>query len=552
MTMNRRGVLALMGASTALGIPGIANGQKPVAVRFTHGVASGDPAVDGAVIWTRATAEEGFGGDIDLRWSVASGSDDEPVASGTVSARASADHTAKVEVSGLSAWQEYYYWFETPDGTKSPVGRFRTLPVGALDRLVLGVVSCQLYPGGFFNAYADLAEQPQLDAVIHLGDYIYEYGDTGYGAEIGKKLGRLPDPPHEIISLDDYRRRHAQVKSDVDMQAAHARAAFICVWDDHEVANDSWIGAAENHQPDDDGDWAARKAVAMQAYFEWMPIRDPDPLRAKEAIFRSFEFGDLATLAMTETRLLARSKQAAAREGLPEQDKFAAILAVREESERELLGEAQANWLQQVLTKSVEAQKPWQILGNQVVMAKVAGPDLEAMLGVDDYREMRAAMPAPYRSQIDSALEGYRAGMPFNLDSWDGYPHARERLYQLFERAGTRPLVFAGDSHAAWTNNLHDGDGRLAAVEIGCTAITSPSYGSILPGLGDLLAAANDEVTFCDQDNKGYALLTLTPDEAVAEHIVVSTVFSKTFDRRVAASFHTGPGSAGGKFVRLT
>lgn len=546
MTMNRRGVLALMGTSTALGIPGIANAQNPQPVQFAHGVASGDPAADGAVIWTRVTAEEGFGGNIALRWFVALSPDAEPVAAGQVIANASADHTAKVVVEGLGAWQEYHYWFEGPDGTTSPTGRFRTLPVGALDRLVLGVVSCQLYPGGFFNAYADLAAREDLHAVIHLGDYIYEYGNTGYGAEIGRQMNRLPDPAHELLTLSDYRRRHAQVKTDADMQAAHARAAFICVWDDHEVANDSWIGGAENHQSDEDGDWAARKAVAMQAYFEWMPIRDPDPRRAHEAIFRSFEFGELATLAMTETRLLARSKQVAPKGDVPAAEQFAGILAERGRPERELLGEAQSNWLRGVLGQSVEAGKPWQILGNQVVMARVAGPDLEALLGADAYAAMREQMPAGYRGQIDQALEGYRAGVPFNLDSWDGYPHARERLYRLFQEAGSRPLVLSGDSHAAWSNNLHDDNGRLAAVEIGCTAITSPSYGSVLPGLGQPLAATNSEVFFCDQDNKGYALITLTPQDLRAEHVAVSTVFSKPFESRVTATHRAASGANGG------
>ena len=213
------------------------------------------------------------------------------------------------EVEGLKPGREYWYRFKGSDGTLSGEGRFRTLPVGRVDDLVLAVVSCQLYPGGFYNAYADMAKRERLDAVIHLGDYIYEYGPEGYGGDIGKRLGRLPEPGHEILSLDDYRRRHAQVKADPDMQAAHARAAFICVWDDHEVTNDDWVGGAQNHQEDTEGAWSARKAVAMQAYFEWMPIRDPSAVRAKEAIFRSFEFGDLATLAMTETRLLARSKQ---------------------------------------------------------------------------------------------------------------------------------------------------------------------------------------------------------------------------------------------------
>lgn len=552
MPLNRRSVLALFGSTSALAVPGVATAQvgQPESVSFAHGVASGDPSADGAVIWTRATVEGNYSGDIALQWHVAAAADAKPLASGEITARASADHTAKVEVAGLAAGRQYHYWFEGPGEVRSPIGQFRTLPVGAVAEVVLAVASCQLYGGGLFNAYADLAQLERLDAVVHLGDYIYEYGETAYGAEIGQQLGRLPDPPHEIISLADYRRRHAQVKSDPDMQAAHARAAFICVWDDHETTNDSWLGGAQNHQPAEEGDWAARKAVAMQAYFEWMPIRDPDPLRAEEAIFRSFEFGDLATLAMVETRLLARSKQVAPKGDVPPQDAITGLLAERDQPERELLGEPQRAWLEDVLAASVEAGKPWQILGNQVVMARVAGPDLEAMLGADKFAAMRNAMPAQYRDQIDQALAGYRAGIPFNLDSWDGYPHARERLYRTFANAGSCPIVLSGDSHAAWANTLRNQAGDTVGVEVGCTAITSPSYGSILPGLGQLLAAANDEVVYCDQDNKGYAIVTLRPEEARADHIAVSTVFTTPFERQMSASYRILPGISGGPLER--
>ncbi|WP_347302395.1 alkaline phosphatase D family protein [Croceibacterium sp. TMG7-5b_MA50] len=538
MDMNRRGVLALLGSGTALAVPGAVQAQAKVpAITFAHGVASGDPAADGAVLWTRASGPAGFTGDVALGWIVSETANGAPVAQGEIVARASADHTAKVVVTGLQQGREYHYRFTAPGGEQSPAGRFRTLPVGAVEELVMAVASCQLYPGGLFNAYADMAALPRLDVVVHLGDYIYEYGADGYGAEIGQRLNRLPDPPHEIVTLDDYRRRHAQVKADPDMQAAHARAAFICVWDDHEVTNDGWLGGAENHQPETEGDWATRKAAAMQAYFEWMPIRNPEAGRPQEAIYRAFEFGDLATLAMVETRLLARDQQAVPKGDTPEAEQVPALLAVREQPARELLGPAQQQWLEGVLAASVQAGKPWQVLGNQVVMARVAGPDLEAQLGAEAFAALSAKMPEAYRARIGQAIAGYRAGLPFNLDSWDGYPPARERLYDSFARAGSRPLVLAGDSHASWANNLHDAAGRLAGIEVGCTAITSPSYGSLLPGIGRLIEAANEEVAFCDQDSKGYALVTLTPVQARADYIAVSTILARSFERRVTASF---------------
>ncbi|MEN3746016.1 alkaline phosphatase D family protein [Sphingomonas sp. HF-S3] len=536
MTINRRSALALLGSGAALGLPGAAQ-AAPATGRFAHGIASGDPAADGAVIWTRVTTEAGAG-DVPVTWQVSTSRDGKPVASGKATARTAADHTVKVELTRLRPGQDYWYRFAIEGGETSPVGQFRTLPTGSVDQLVLAVASCQLYSGGLFNAYADMAALPRLDAVLHLGDYIYEYGAEGYGVEIGSKLGRLPDPPHEIVSLADYRRRHAQVKADADMQAAHARAAFICVWDDHEVANDGWIGGAENHDPATEGDWGARKAAAMQAYFEWMPIRDPKPGRPWEAINRSFEFGNLATLAMVETRLLARSKQAEVKGGTPDPAEFASIMAERARPEREMLGAEQQRWLEGVLAKSVKSGKPWQLLGNQVVMARVAGPDLSG------HADRIARLPEMYRDRLAAAVVGYKAGLPFNLDAWDGYPPARERLYAAFRRAGTRPIVLAGDSHAAWANDLYDDAGTLVASEFGATAITSPSYGSLLPGLGKPLAEANREVAYCDQDGKGYTLVTLTPGHATAEFVTVSTIYAKPFTRSVAARYRVAPGEA--------
>lgn len=540
MTIDRRCALTILGGGGALLAGSIARAAEAATASFTHGVASGDPTSDGAVLWTRATSSDG---DVPLEWHVATDADGPSLRSGRIVARAAADHTAKLVVDRLQPGREYHYWFTTKDGIRSPTGRFRTLPVGATEGVVLAVVSCQLYPGGYFNAYADMARLPQLDAVIHLGDYIYEYGAEGYGADIGRALGRLPDPPHEIVTLSDYRRRHAQAKADPDMQAAHARAAFVCVWDDHETANDSWIGGAENHDPATEGAWDARKAAAMQAYFEWMPVREPRAGQPWEAINRSFEFGDLATLAMVETRLLARSKQVAPKGAAPTPADYAPMMAERARSDREMLGPLQQRWLEGVIAASVRAKKPWQVLGNQVVMARVAGPDLERAYGKEGYAARLAKLPAQWRDRLSGAAASYRAGLPFNFDSWDGYPAARERLYASFARAGSHPIVLSGDSHAAWANDLYDAGGRLAASEFGCTAVTSPSYGSLLPGLGQVLADQNREVAYCDQDGKGYTLLTFTPEAAIADFVVVSTVRDRTFERRVAARYAVRAGA---------
>jgi alkaline phosphatase D len=537
MTIDRRTALTLLGTGVTLAVPAMAVAIPSTTMRFDHGIASGDPSADGAILWTRATPEDAATGDVALRWHIADVAGGKSIKSGAATATAARDFTAKVQVTGLKPGRDYWFWFETPADARSPVGRFRTLPVGKVADVVLAAVSCQLYPGGLFNAYDAIAKLDRIDAVLHLGDYIYEYGPDGYGGDIGKKIGRLPEPAHEIVSLTDYRQRHAQVKRDVDMQAAHARAAFICVWDDHEVANDDWIGGAENHDPKTEGDWKTRKAAAMQAYFEWMPIRDPKPGQPWEAINRSFEFGNLATLIMVETRLLARSEQAVAKGEVPEPDDYAPMLAKRADPSREMLGAAQQSWVEKQLTASVAAGKPWQVLGNQVVMARVAGPDIERQLGAERFAGVIARLPELWRKRLASSALSYRAGLPFNFDSWDGYPPARERLYAAFRRAKSRPIILSGDSHAAWANELFDASGTLVAAEFGATAITSPSYGLLLPSIGDLIADANPEVLFCDQVGKGYLLLTLTPETAVGDFRTVSTVYAKPYEQASVKRF---------------
>lgn len=539
MRLDRRSALGLIGSGAVLPAAA-ARAGGPVGAAFRHGVASGDPTRAGAILWTRVTpADPAHAALITIAWHVAARADGTPVESGSAEARPARDFTVKVEPRTLKAGQEHWFWFELADGTRSPIGRFRTLPEGGTDAVVLAVASCQLYHGGFFNAWDSIAKRERLDAVIHLGDYIYEYGAEGYGAEIGGRIGRLPAPAHEIVTLADYRNRHAQYKSDPLLQAAHARAAFICVWDDHESANDAWLHGAQNHQPESEGSWADRKAAAMQAYFEWMPIRDPKPGAPWDAINRSFTFGDLATLVMVETRLLARAEQAGFKSDTPAAEAVAAVLAERNRPDRELLGEPQRGWIEQELAASVGAGVPWQLIGNQVVMARVNGPDLAKSFGAEQAAATIAALEPALRAQVEAAQAGYRAGLPFNLDAWDGYPAARERLYAGFRRAGSQPLVLSGDSHAFWANNLADAQGRQVAVEFGTSAISSPSIGDALPRvpLGDLLVKSSPEVHFCDQRAKGYILLTLTPDKAAADYVAMSTIHAPDYEEAHLARF---------------
>lgn len=530
VTIDRRAALGLIASGAAAALPATGAQAAPKGgVRFAHGVASGDPGLTGAVLWTRVTTEGTA--PVDVSWHVAESAGAKPIESGTMQARPARDFTVKVEPKTLKAGQDYVYWFEAA-GVKSPVGRFRTLPEGKLDQLVFAVTNCQLFGNGLFNAYETIAQEPTLDAVLFLGDYIYEYEALDYGGANARKLNRIVEPAHEIVTLADYRLRHASYKSDTDLQAAHARAAWICVWDDHETADNSWVHGAVNHQPATEGDWDKRKAAAMQAYFEWMPIRDPIPGQPWEAINRDFQFGDLATLLMVETRLLARSQQADEVSKPTDAASIKAALVERDRPEREMLGQTQRAWLEREMKASVASGKPWQVLGNQVVMARVPGPAVS--------KEMIDMLPAPIAQQVRVADAGFRAGLPYNLDSWDGYPAARERLYASFRAAGSHPIVLSGDSHAFWANDLFDDKGTLVAAEFGVSSITSPSVGDSLPGvpLGPMLEKAGEEVVFCDQSAKGYIRLTLTRAAAQADYVAVP-ILAKPYKAERIARYET-------------
>ena len=550
MKFDRRQTLALLGAGTAVAAPRAA--QAAAKAGFQHGVASGDPLQDRLVIWTRVTPDDPAVDRTNLRYFVARA--DRPgrkVKQGRAYTSAGRDFTVKVDVDGLQPGVEYVYWFEA-GSVKSPVGRARTLPKGAAADAVFAVASCSLWAGGFFNAYEAIAALPRVDAVVHLGDYIYEYGVDGFGAEIGPKIGRLVDPPHEILTLADYRRRHAQVKSDPQLQAAHARAAWIVVWDDHETANDSWTGGAENHNAETEGGWNERKATALRAWYEWMPIRDPEPGRPFEAINRSFHFGDLASLIMVETRLAARAKpldyavDLPVVEGKPDMAAFGVKLA---DPSRTMMGERQEAWLADELAASVTAGRRWQVLGNQVVMARAIMPDIRKAVGGDaGLADLLTRIPEYARAPVRDSVGIAQLGLPAGLDTWDGYPAARERLYGAFKTARATPIVISGDSHAFWANELWDGPGTTrVAAEFGATGISSPGFGDIIPGVdfGAAFIERNKEVVYANHAAKGFVLLTLTREAAKAEMVAVSTIFSPQYETAVLKTFEVRPAEVG-------
>ncbi|MFC3078814.1 alkaline phosphatase D family protein [Phenylobacterium terrae] len=543
MTIHRRQLLALLGVSA--GAPAAAQAQgRSGPVAFRHGVASGDPLQDRVVLWTRITPLQGAGGAIDYRWRI------DPVDGGRGRSGAGRtgpdrDYTVKVDVAGLQPGREYRYRFEAA-GAASPEGRTRTLPDGPTRDVVLAVASCSLFPNGYFNAYQAIADAPRVDAVLHLGDYIYEYGGPGsYGMDSPVAAERLHEPNREIISLDDYRRRHAQYKSDPQLQAAHARAPWIVVWDDHESANDSYTAGAENHQ-EGEGDWASRKAAALKAYFEWMPIREPAKGRPLDAAWRSFRFGDVANLIMVETRLAARDEPLNYLKDLPVSAGEAEVAAFKTrlaDPQRRLMSEEQLDWI------AAEAARPgpvWQVLGNQVLMARIHPPDMMAMVGEAKIEELGRAAPG-VKSRALRISRLARLGLPYGLDMWDGYPAARETLLQRLTAAKANTVVLTGDSHAFWANEVHTDGGRRAAVEFGTTSITSPGGGDAVKEVpvAQMFEAANQEVLFTDQSAKGFTLLTLTREAALAEFVAVSTIHDKAFDTKVVKRYRATPGPDG-------
>ena len=544
MSINRRKALGLIGLGAAS--PAVAQMPKPLAVTFQHGVASGDPLQDRVVLWTRITPEVPSG-DIAYTWILAPVGGRGATKRGSGITTASRDYTVKVDVAGLEADRSYIYSF-TSGGVTSPAGRTRTLPKGATKDVVMAVVSCSLYPNGYFNAYQAIAELERVDVVIHLGDYIYEYGGPGtYGMTSAVAAERPHDPPHDIVSLADYRRRHAQYKADPQLQAAHARAPWIVVWDDHETANDSYTDGAQNHRASTQGDWNVRKAAALKAYFEWQPIREPQPgVSLVDAGMRAFTFGNLASLIMVETRLAARDKQLTLTRdltfanGVPDVAGFRARL---NDPKRRMMSDKQEAWVGTEASRSVKAGHAWQVIGNQVVMARMLPFSPKAMLTAEQY----ASIPDAASSRMKSAEDTAALGLPTTLDMWNGYPVDRERLYDVLRKAEARPIVVSGDSHSFWANDLADDAGRRVAAEFGTTGITSPGAGEIVPGLdyGVLTAKFNKEVLFNDQVSSGYVLLTLTRSEARADMVAVSTITSKTFTTRTVKSFKVKPDGKG-------
>ena len=512
-------------------------------VSFDHGVASGDPLSDGVIVWSRVTpADEDTQSPVPVTVRLYRDEAMSLLAAETqLNATSARDFTLKADIQGLQADTEYFYQFTartTSGDVVSPVGRTKTAPASGKPPVTFAVVSCSNFPFGYFNVYDAISKRTDLDAVIHLGDYLYEYGVDGYGGQAGQEIDRNHEPPMEIVSLGDYRTRHAQYKRDPMLQAAHAAAPWICTWDDHESTNNSYRTGAENHQPETEGNWTDRKQAAVQAYLEWMPVRDPEAGRATGGIYRTFSFGDTASVFCLESRLTGRSDEISwgaelagvAPDAIPA--KAQEVMGrVRDES-RTMLGRVQEEWLDSELQSSVAGGKTWQVLANQVIMARVRPPNL-----METLTDAQKAAQSGYVAQM---IPFSQLGLPFNLDAWDGFPAARERLYASAAASNARLVTLTGDTHTAWANTLHDSAGAPRGVEFGCTSVTSPGLGTYIkdvPDLGNQFAAANEDVNWYKVDGHGYTLVTLTADDVTSEYVEVSGIRDQSYTTGSIARF---------------
>ncbi|GLS26563.1 alkaline phosphatase D family protein [Marinibactrum halimedae] len=445
---------------------------------FNHGVASGDPLSDRVIIWTRVTPLDDIPTTLFVNYRVARDIDFQQVVieQQTITDQ-NQDYTVKLDITNLDPDTTYYYQFEC-EGQVSQIGRTKTLPAGFTEHLRLAFVSCSNYAYGYFNVYGMLAERPDLDAILHLGDYIYEYGDGEYG----DVPGRNPEPRGETTNLSEYRQRYAQYRTDADLQEVHRQHPFICVWDDHESANNAYQDGAENHTEGSEGRWTDRKADSVRAYYEWMPIRQVDandPAR----IFRRFTFGNLMDLMMLDTRLYGRDR---------------APSFPSNSQSRRLLGDTQFNWLADQLSDSKDNGVQWRILGQQVIMAFVRA-----------------------------------LGTPYNLDQWDGYPGERQRVIDhLKDNDIDNTAIITGDIHSSWALDVADrpyrslrrdprrgydgdtGEGSVA-VEFVCPAVTSPGLSN--NAFRGLLLGGNPHLKEVELTRRGYVLLDVNADRIQAE-----------------------------------
>ncbi|MEC9439978.1 MAG: alkaline phosphatase D family protein [Myxococcota bacterium] len=472
---------------------------------FSHGVASGDPLTDAVILWTRVSPDDPAA-EVEIFWEMATDPElTELVAAGYLSTSASRDFTVKVDVAGLLPGTTYYYRFRSQD-RDSNIGRTRTAPDEAqgMERMRFAVTSCSNFSGGYFHVYRQIANRHDLDLVIHLGDYIYEYASRTAvfpAKDGGEPVDRSHLPPVEILTLKDYRVRYAQYRTDEDLQEAHRQHVFVCVWDDHEAANDAYKDGAQNHS-DDEGEWSLRKEAARQAYFEWMPVR-AFPMQ-EGRLWRAFSFGGLVDLVMLDTRIWGRDEQVGSK-------------SASQDEERTLLGEDQQEWLFETLRTSTSK---WRFLGQQVMMGQLGTPT-----------------------------------GPINFDQWDGYDVTRQMLFDLIQdEMIDNVVVLTGDIHTSWaidlSKNPYDdeaydpdsGEGALA-VEFVTPSVTSPALEEVPVSIVERLARLNPHIKYFELTRRGYVIVDVTAERVQGAWFLLDRIDSPDFEEEFAVAFHVDAGA---------
>ncbi len=506
--MTRRTLLGQAGLIAAsLGLSRSSDGQESVPVEFNHGVASGDPLADRVILWTRLSPQRLTAAPLAVDWLVATDIQLRAVvAGGRVLTDAGRDYTVKVDATGLNPGSIYYYRFLAGTAV-SPLGRTKTLPVGAAGHMRLAFTSCSKYTAGYFHAYRGMAQRDDLDMVLHLGDYFYEDGGAG-------TVGRPHDPDHTLVTLADYRTRYAQHRSDPDLQTCHANHPWLSIWDDHETANDCWQDGAEDHDPAQDGPWAARKAAALQAYHEWMPIRTVDPGNLARA-FRASRFGDLVDVIVWETRLFGRDQQARS------------LFDSRTINDpmRTMMGFEQEAWLLEQLAGS---RARWRLYANQTMFAQLH----------------------VLNTMANNDLVHLPFDLPGNPDQWDGYAANRQRLFDWWRALGLRNnIIITGDIHASWVSELSPAPGDPTQYNplsgrgsYGVEFVTPAATSGGEPGLdrfADIARLPNTHVKYVDLAHHGYVLLDITPERCQGEYWYVDPIVTPAFHEHPAAAWES-------------
>jgi len=524
--MNRRSFLKSL--SLLFFIPALAAFQKKInKVKFLHGVASGDPTNSKVIIWTRVTPEN-FNSSQKVIYQISKNKNFSKISlTGTLYTNSKKDFTVKADVNLAKFFPgtKFYYRFICND-TISPIGTTSTLPKGNVEEYKLAIFSCSNHPAGFFNVYKDAAEDKSIDLNIHLGDYIYEYENGGYATQNADKLGRIPIPEKEILTLHDYRLRHAQYKTDKNLQKLHQSRPMVPIWDDHEVTNDAWKYGAENHQKIE-GKFNLRKRTALKAYYEWMPIREK---YSKDKGWRNFEIGNLINLIILDTRLSNRDKQvnyvSYINNGKFEKDKFIEDL---NNEKRNLIGKEQLRFI----AKETKKKFFWNVFGQQVLISKVVLPPLPSEV-LDNLSPQ-----ATFLKYINNL------NLPYNTDAWDGYPAARERFLNSINTSSNN-IFLAGDTHNCWAGNIANNSGIFKGVEFGTPSVSSPGgseeFGELdVRPLEKAVTKINKDLVWTNFRNRGYLTLKLNQNSGQVSFIGVNTVKNKIYERSVLRTFSLNP-----------